>query len=134
MLSLFGSVRSLYRAPEEQGASRAIPYLVLDSYSSTSSGTIEKTSQGLRFTVVNVSISVTVSDDEAAERALSLRLKQKREKYCPVSASLNCPVWLTLEIIPRADQQRGGTQAKGARVMDLTLHHTNSRRVPNQRR
>jgi organic hydroperoxide reductase OsmC/OhrA len=85
--------------------------LPFESYSSRSTGTIEKTSQGLRFTGIDVSIAVTVSDDEAVERASSLRLKERLEKYCPVSASLNCPVRLALEMIPRADQQGEGTQA-----------------------
>ena len=91
-----------------------VPYrfeLAFQSYSSTSTGTMEKTSQGLRFTGIDVSIAVTVSDDEALERASSLRLKEKLEEYCPVSSSLNCPVRLVLEMIPGADQQRKGTQA-----------------------
>jgi organic hydroperoxide reductase OsmC/OhrA len=37
--------------------------LSFESYSSHSMGTIEKTSHGLRFTGVDVSIAVTVSDD-----------------------------------------------------------------------
>jgi organic hydroperoxide reductase OsmC/OhrA len=85
--------------------------LAFGSYSSTSTGTIEKTSEGLRFTGIEVSIAVTVSGDEAVERASSLRLKEKLEKYCPVSSSLNCPVRLVLEMIPGADQQSEGTQA-----------------------
>jgi organic hydroperoxide reductase OsmC/OhrA len=85
--------------------------LAFGSYSSTSTGTIEKTSEGLRFTGIDVSIAVTVSDDEAVERASSLRLKEKLEKYCPVSSSLNCPVRLVLEMIPGADQQGEGTRA-----------------------
>lgn len=78
--------------------------LSFESYSSRSTGTIEKTSQGLRFTGMDVSIAVTVSNGEAVERASSLRLKEKLEKYCPVSASLNCPVRLALEMIQRAEQ------------------------------
>jgi len=75
--------------------------LPFESYSSRSTGTIEKTSQGLRFTGMDVSIAVTVPDDEAVERASSLRLKEKLEKYCPVSASLNCPVRLALQVTRR---------------------------------
>jgi len=85
--------------------------LAFGAYTSTSTGTIEKTSEGLRFTGIDVSIAVTVSGDEAVERASSLRLKEKLEKYCPVSSSLNCPVRLVLEMIPGADQQGEGTQA-----------------------
>jgi organic hydroperoxide reductase OsmC/OhrA len=75
--------------------------LRLGSYASTSTGTMEKTSQGLRFTGIDVSIAVTMLDDDSARRASSLRLKEKMEKYCPVSASLNCPVRLVLEMASR---------------------------------
>jgi organic hydroperoxide reductase OsmC/OhrA len=85
--------------------------LPFESYSSTSTGTMEKTSQGLRFTGIDVSIAVTVSDDEAVERASSLRLKERLEKYCPVLASLNCPVRLVLQVTQRAEQPGDGTQA-----------------------
>ena len=78
--------------------------LAFGAYSSTSTGTIEKTSEGLRFTGIDVSIAVTVSDDEAVERASSPRLKEKLEKYCPVSASLNCPVRLALEMTRKAEE------------------------------
>jgi organic hydroperoxide reductase OsmC/OhrA len=79
--------------------------LAFESYASTSTGRMEKTSEGLRFTGIDVSIALTVSDDEAAEKASSLRLKEKLEKYCPVSASLNCPVRLGLEITPRPEER-----------------------------
>ncbi|MBN1851255.1 MAG: OsmC family protein [Pirellulales bacterium] len=79
--------------------------LPLESYSSISTGRMEKTSEGLRFTGIDVSIAVTVSAEVTTERIASLRLKEKVEKYCPVSASLNCPVHLDLEIIPRAGAQ-----------------------------
>jgi organic hydroperoxide reductase OsmC/OhrA len=85
--------------------------LPLESYSSRSTGTIEKPAQGLRFTGMDVSIAVTVSDAQAVKRASSLRPKEILEKYCPVSASLNCPIRLALEIIPGADQQRESSQA-----------------------
>lgn len=85
--------------------------LSFESCSSTSTGTMEKTSQGLRFGGIDVLLTVTVSDDDALERASALRLKEKLEKYCPVSASLGCPVRLALEIAPGAEQQGEGTQA-----------------------
>ena len=72
--------------------------LAFGSYSSTSTGTMEQTPQGLRCTGIDALIAVTVSDDETAKRASSLRLKEKMEKYCPVSASLDCPVRLVLEM------------------------------------
>ena len=82
--------------------------LRFESYASTSTGTIEKTAQGLRFTGIDVSIALTVSDDEAAERASSLRLKEKLEMYCPVSASLNCPVRLALEMTQKTERRGEG--------------------------
>ncbi len=84
--------------------------LAFESYLSKSSGRMEKTSGGLRFTGIDVLIAVTMSDDEAAKKASSLRLKEKMEKYCPVSTSLNCPVRLVLEIVRRAEQQGEGKQ------------------------
>jgi len=82
--------------------------LAFESLSSTSTGTMEKTSQGLRFTGIDVLIAVTLSDDEAAEKASSLRLREKLEKYCPVSASLDCPVRLVLEMGGQKDAGRVG--------------------------
>ena len=76
-----------------------------DSCSSTSRGIVAKTSEGLRFTGLDVSIVVTVPDERAAEKAQSLRLKEKLEKYCPISASLNCPVRLALDIVPRPPER-----------------------------
>lgn len=72
--------------------------VLFESYSSTSTGKMEKTRQGLRFTSIDVLIAITVTDDKAAEKAYSLRLEDKLEKYCPVSAALNCPVSIVLEI------------------------------------
>ena len=85
--------------------------LAFESYSSTSTGTMEKTSQGFRFTGIDVVIAVTVSDDKATKKAFSLRLKEKMEKYCPVSASLDCPVRLVLEIASKSEQQGEDTEA-----------------------
>ena len=67
-------------------------HLPLTAYSSTSKGILNKTAQGLRFADVEVRIEVAWEDDESLREAASLRLKEKLEKYCPVSASLNCPV------------------------------------------
>ena len=70
----------------------------IEAYSSTSQGTLSKTADGLRFTGLDVAIRVTVADEAALERAVALRLKKKLEKYCPVSAALNCPVRLELTV------------------------------------
>jgi organic hydroperoxide reductase OsmC/OhrA len=72
--------------------------LPFSSYSSTSRGTVEKTPEGLRFTGIDVSIAVTVPNEKAAKKAAALRLKEKLEKYCPVSTSLCCPVRLAFEV------------------------------------
>jgi organic hydroperoxide reductase OsmC/OhrA len=82
--------------------------VAFESYSSTSTGRVKKTTQGLRFTGIDVLITVIVPDDEAARRASALRLEEKLEKYCPVSASLNCPVRLVLEVCRRAGRQGWG--------------------------
>lgn len=54
--------------------------LVFGAYSSKSTGTMEKTSRGLRFTSIDVSITVTVPDANVAKKASALRLKEKLEK------------------------------------------------------
>ncbi len=74
--------------------------LLFDSYACGTRGTMEKTPQGLRFTRVDVSISITVPDAETAGKVAELRIREKMEKYCPVSASLACPVRIALEAAP----------------------------------
>jgi len=85
--------------------------VALEGYSSTSRGSLEKTRDGLRFTGIEVAIRVTVPDAAAREKAASPRLKEMLEKYCPVSAALNCPVRLDLSVVPQA----GAEQAAGMR-------------------
>jgi len=87
----------------------------LASYSSSARATVEQTPQGLRFTAIEVAITVTVPDEEALRKASSLRLKEKLEKYCPVSAAVGCPVRLRLEL-RSADTARaaGDTEARAA--------------------
>ncbi|MFO8013052.1 MAG: OsmC family protein [Phycisphaerae bacterium] len=70
----------------------------LEAYASTSRGRVEKTPSGLRFTSMEVAIQVTVPDEEMRQRAADLQLKEKLEKYCPVSTALNCPVRITLDL------------------------------------
>lgn len=84
--------------------------VAVEAYASTARGSLNKTPEGLRFTDFEVAIRVTVPDESARETAASLRLKEKLEKYCPVSASLNCPVRLDLSIeteTGRRDLHRG---------------------------
>jgi len=71
----------------------------LASYSSTCRGTLEKQQEGLRFSKIEVSITAQFHDQEAMRKAESLRLRQKLEKYCPVSAALNCPVHIDLNLV-----------------------------------
>ena len=68
----------------------------LEAYSTVTTGRVEKTSAGLRFTSMDVSIRAALTDEEAHRRASGLRLKEKLEKYCPVSTALACPVRITL--------------------------------------
>lgn len=65
------------------------------AYSGSSKGTLEKTAQGLRFTFVQAKATVTVPDEEAAEKVR--RFAAKAEKHCLVSASLACPVRYEVE-------------------------------------
>jgi len=46
-------------------------------------------------------------DDESLRKADSLRLKEKLEKYCPVSASLNCPVSIQMKMRKHARNGSG---------------------------
>jgi len=70
----------------------------LETYASTATGRVEKTPQGLRFTAMEVNIRATLPDEETHRRASGLRLKEKLEKYCPVSTALACPVRITLDL------------------------------------
>ena len=68
-------------------------------------GTVEKTPDGLRFTGIDVSVALEVPDRAAADKAASLRLEEKLEKYCLVSRSLACPVRLALEVTAADDRK-----------------------------
>ena len=88
-------------------------HLSLTAYSSTSKGILAKTAEGLRFSGVEVWIEVAWEDDESLEKAGSLRLKEKLEKYCPISASLNCPVSIRMEMRKRT-RNSSGNHGSGA--------------------
>ena len=64
--------------------------IALKNYTSTASGHMEKTPNGLRFTGIDVAIRVTGATAEEAEKAV--KAVQMAEKYCPVSNAVNCPV------------------------------------------
>jgi organic hydroperoxide reductase OsmC/OhrA len=77
--------------------------IAIESYTSSSTGVLDKTSGGFRFIGIDVSIAVIVSDEDTAKKVSSLGLKEKLEKYCPVSTSLNCPVRVVLNMTPKAN-------------------------------
>ena len=83
--------------------------LSLSAYSSASKGILDKTAQGLRFAGVEVRIEVAWEDDESLRKAASFRLKEKMEKYCPVSTSLNCPVSIQMNM-RKHDRNGSGNQ------------------------
>jgi organic hydroperoxide reductase OsmC/OhrA len=76
--------------------------ITLRAYESSTSGRMEKTPNGLRFTALDVHIRVSVGSPAEVERAEQLR--GKLEKYCPISNSLNCPVSLELVATAGGDQ------------------------------
>jgi len=86
-------------------------HLSLTAYSSASKGILGKTAEGLRFTGVEVRIEVAWEDDESLRKAVSFRLKEKLEKYCPVSASLNCPVSIQMRM--RTSARNGSGNHEG---------------------
>jgi organic hydroperoxide reductase OsmC/OhrA len=67
----------------------------LRSYSSSAVGFMDKTPDGLRFKVIDVSIAVEVEDESDSRKATEL--KERLEKYCPISASLGFPVRLEVK-------------------------------------
>lgn len=73
-------------------------HLSLATYSSQAKAVLEKTHEGLRFSGVDVRIDVLCANVGSLEKAGSLQLKKKLEKYCPVSASLNCPVSIQMTL------------------------------------
>lgn len=75
----------------------------MHSYKSTTVGRMDKTPDGLRFTAMDVSITVNV--DTNADMAKATRLQSKLEKYCPISSSLHCPVTLNLKATVREARQ-----------------------------
>jgi organic hydroperoxide reductase OsmC/OhrA len=70
--------------------------IMLLSYMSNATGTIEKTREGLAFTGVEVQVSISVPSDEAVEVARGAAAKAERS--CPISKSLGCPVTVVVDI------------------------------------
>src|ERR1700690_1691180 len=61
----------------------------LKSYSSTATGHMEKTPDGLRFTGIDIAIKLGTSAEEADKARKAVITA---EKYCPVSNAVKCPV------------------------------------------
>ena len=64
--------------------------LEIASYSSTAVGRMEKTAEGLRFTGIDVHVTlkpVHEADAEKAKKCVAIA-----ERYCPVSNAVKCPV------------------------------------------
>lgn len=72
--------------------------LALTVYSSRARAVLEKTPEGLRFSGVEVRIDVAWADAESLDKSGSLRMKEKIEKYCPVSTSVKCPVSIQMTL------------------------------------
>lgn len=66
----------------------------LAAYTVTARGAMAKTAQGLRFTTMDVTLTVTLKDPAQAPKVEALR--DKLEQYCPVSQSLKVPVRVEL--------------------------------------
>ena len=72
----------------------------MQSYGSTAKGIMNMTPAGLRFTQIDVHINAKTDDEQSHEKLISINMKEKIEKYCPVSAAVSCPINLTINIIP----------------------------------
>jgi len=70
--------------------------IVMCSYTSQATATMEKTPEGLRITGVKVAVHVTLA--EKKQEAALKKAMAFAEKTCPVSHSLVCPVELTLQV------------------------------------
>lgn len=70
----------------------------LQDFSSTAKAVMEMTQEGLRFTGIDVHIDAVVADGQSREKLASARIKEKLERYCPVSAVIKCPIGLAIDI------------------------------------
>ncbi|MCD6377579.1 MAG: OsmC family protein [Planctomycetes bacterium] len=72
----------------------------IQSYASTAKGIMNMTPAGLRFTQIDVYINAKTDNEQSHEKLISINMKEKIEKYCPVSAAVSCPINLTINITP----------------------------------
>lgn len=67
--------------------------ITLAGYASKATGKMEKTSEGLRFTGLEVAIEVLVTGPDDVEKAV--KAVAIAEKYCPISNAVKFPVTVT---------------------------------------
>jgi organic hydroperoxide reductase OsmC/OhrA len=65
-------------------------------YDSQATGKVEKTSNGLRFTEIQVKATVILGNQEQSSEVD--KLSELAEKYCLVSNSVACPIHYKVEI------------------------------------
>jgi organic hydroperoxide reductase OsmC/OhrA len=70
----------------------------LKSYTSTATGHMEKTPDGLRFTGIDIAITLAAATPEESEKAR--KAVATAEKYCPVSNAVKCPVKVECSVTP----------------------------------
>jgi organic hydroperoxide reductase OsmC/OhrA len=67
----------------------------MTGYRSQAAGELDRTSSGLRFQGITVRMEAEVATAE--DRVKFKKAAEQAEKYCPVSAAVNCPVTLVAE-------------------------------------
>ena len=72
--------------------------ITLKSYTSTATGRMEKTPDGLRFTGIDIAITIAAATAEESEKARKAVITA--EKYCPVSNAVKCPVKVECSVSP----------------------------------
>jgi len=66
------------------------------AYQSRATGKLERTPNGLRFQGIDLVLTARVASAEDAEKMRTAA--EKAEKYCPVSAAVNCPITLQTSV------------------------------------
>ncbi|MBU0678715.1 MAG: OsmC family protein [Verrucomicrobia bacterium] len=67
----------------------------MTSYESEAVGRMERTANGLRFQGIDIVIRTVVQAEEDSEKMA--KAVQQAEKFCPVSAAVECPVGVSVE-------------------------------------
>jgi organic hydroperoxide reductase OsmC/OhrA len=63
--------------------------IALKGYTSKATGRMEKTPDGLRFTGIEIAVTLATAPEDAEKAAKAVAIA---EKYCPVSNAVKCPV------------------------------------------